>query len=88
MECLWSGASASDQGEMPSLLPATRTDAKATLRVTAAGIQAIRAEIVAALIAAQQALAAEALFAVMADGNFAAFDQVQLGPIDELRSAG
>jgi len=88
MKGLGAGAGAGDQGEMPSLLPAARTDTEATLRVTAAGIQAIRAEIVAALIAAQQALAAEALFAVMADRNFAALDQVQLAPVDERRSAG
>jgi hypothetical protein len=70
------------------LLPATGTDAEATLRVAAAGIQAIRAEIVAALIATQQALAAVALFAVMAEGDGATLHQVQLAPIDERRSAG
>jgi hypothetical protein len=86
MECL--GPGARDQSQMPWLLPAARTDSEAALRVAAAGIQAIGAEIVPALIAAQQALAAEALFAVMADRNFAAFDQVQLAPVDERRSAG
>jgi hypothetical protein len=87
MNGLGAGASAGDQCEMPGLLPAARTDTEAALRVTAASIQAIGAEIVTALIAAQQALAAEALFAVMADGNFAALDQVQLAPVNERRSA-
>ena len=87
MDGLGAGACAGDQGQMPGLLPAARTDTEAALRVAAAGIQAIGAEIVAALIAAQQALAAEALFAVMADGNFAALDQVQLAPVNERRSA-
>lgn len=88
MKGLGAGAGAGDQGEMPWLLPAARTDSEATLRVAAARIQAIGAEIVPALIAAKQALAAEALFAVMADRNFAALDQVQLAPVDERRSAG
>jgi hypothetical protein len=83
------GHGSGDQCQMPGrLLPATGTDAEATLRVAAAGIQAIRAEIVAALIAAQQALAAEALFAVMADGNDATLHQMQLVPVDEWDSAG
>ena len=73
---------------MPGLLPAARADAEAALGIAAAGIQAIRAEIVAALVAAQQALAAEALFAVMADGDFATLYQVQLAPVDERRFAG
>ena len=88
MEGLGAGAGAGDQSQMPSLLFTARTDTEATLRVAAAGIQAIGAEIVAALIAAQQALAAEAPFTVMADRNFAAFDQVKLAPVDERRSAG
>jgi len=87
MNGLGAGAGSGDQGQVPGLLPAARTDTEAALRVAAAGIQAIGAEIVAALIAAQQALAAEALFAVMADGNFAALDQVQLAPVNERRSA-
>jgi hypothetical protein len=84
------GHGSGDQGQTPwrRLLPAARTHAEATLRVASAGIQAIRAEVVAALIAAQQALAAEALFAVMADGDVAALHQVQLTPIDEWCFAG
>jgi hypothetical protein len=84
------GHGSGDQGQTPwrRLLSAARTHAEATLRVASAGIQAIRAEVVAALIAAQQALAAEALFAVMADGDVAALHQVQLTPIDEWCFAG
>jgi hypothetical protein len=85
---LGAGAGTGDQSQMPWLLPAARTDPEAALRVAAAGIQAVGAEVVPALIAAQQALAAEALFAVVADGNFTALDQVQLAPVDERRSAG
>jgi hypothetical protein len=82
------GAGAGNQSQMPGLLPAAGADAEASLGVAAAGIQAIRAEIVAAFIAAQQALAAAALFAVMAKGNFATFHQVQFAPVDERRLAG
>jgi hypothetical protein len=73
---------------MPGLLPAAGADAEAALRVAAAGIQAIRAEIVAALIAAEQAFAAGALFAVVAEGNFTPLHQVQFAPVDERRLAG
>jgi hypothetical protein len=70
------------------LLQATGTNAETTLRIAAAGIQAIRAEVVTALIATQQALAAVALFAMMAEGDGATLHQMQLAPIDERRSAG
>ncbi|HZD75372.1 MAG TPA: hypothetical protein VE218_00110 [Acidobacteriaceae bacterium] len=73
---------------MPGLLPAAGTDAEASLGVAAAGIQAVRAEVVAALIAAEQALAAHALFAVMAEGNFATLYQVRFAPVGERRWAG
>jgi glycine cleavage system pyridoxal-binding protein P len=83
------GHGSGDQRQMPGrLLAATGTDAEATLRVAAAGIQAIRAEIVTALIATQQALATVALFAMMAEGDGATLHQMQLAPIDERRSAG
>jgi hypothetical protein len=82
------GAGACDQSQIPGLLPAARTHAKPTLRVAAAGIQAVGAEVVAALVAAQQALAAGALFAVVAEGNFASLDQMQLAPVDERRLTG
>jgi hypothetical protein len=73
---------------MAGILPAAGTDAEATLGIAAAGIQAVWAEVMAALIAAQQALAAERLFAVVAEGNFATFHQVQFAPVDERRLAG
>jgi hypothetical protein len=73
---------------MPGLLAAAGADSESALGVAAAGIQAVRAKVVAALITAQQALAAAALFAVMAKGNFPALDQVQLAPVDEWRFAG
>ena len=82
------GAGAGNQCQMPGLLPAAGTDAEAALRVAAAGVQAVRAEIMAALIAAEQALAAYALFAVMAEGNFATFHQVQFAPVGGRRLAG
>jgi hypothetical protein len=83
------GYGAGDQCQMRwRLLPATGTDTEATLCVAAAGIQAIRAKVVAALITAQQALAAVALFAVMAEGDGATLHQVQLAPVDEWGSAG
>ena len=84
------GHGSGDQGETPRrrLLLAARTHAKTTLRVAAAGIQAVGAEVMPAFIAAQQALAAEALLAVMADGDVAAFYQVQLAPIDQWCFAG
>jgi hypothetical protein len=69
-------------------LPAARSDAEATLCVTAAGIQAVGAEVMPAFIAAQQALAQEALFAVMADRDDATLDQMQLVPVDDRRYAG
>jgi hypothetical protein len=56
--------------------------------VTAAGIQAVWTEVVPALIAAQQALAQEALFAVMADRDDATLDQMQLVPVSDRRYAG
>jgi hypothetical protein len=43
---------------------------------------------VAALVAAQQTLAHEALFAVMADGELATLHQVQPASIEERRFAG
>ena len=83
------GHGSGDQGETPRRpLLAARTHAKAALRVAAAGIQAVGAEVMPAFIAAQQALAAEALLAVMADGDVAAFYQVQLAPIDQWCFAG
>src|ERR1700760_638267 len=69
-------------------LPAARTHAEAALRIAAAGIQAVRAEVVPAFVAAQQALPAEALLAVVADGDVATLYQVQLAPIDERCFAG
>ena len=72
---------------MAGLLTA-RPDAEATLRVATAGIQTIRAEVVPALIAAQQALAQEAFFAVMADRDDATLDQMQLVPVGDRRYAG
>jgi hypothetical protein len=73
---------------MPGFLPAARTHPKAALRVAAAGVQTIGAEVVAALIAAQQAFAADARFAVVAEGNLAALDQMRLVPVGEWRYAG
>jgi hypothetical protein len=70
------------------LLSTARTDAETALCVATAGIQTVRAEVVAALIATQQALAAEALLAMVADGDVAALHQVQLAPIDEWCFAG
>jgi hypothetical protein len=75
-----------NQGQMSRL--AARADAEATLGIAAAGIQTIRAEVVAALVAAQQTLAHEALFAVMADGELATLHQMQPASIDERRFAG
>jgi hypothetical protein len=72
---------------MPGL-PAARSYAEAALCVTAAGIQAVGAEVVPAFIAAQQALAQEALFAVMADRDDATLDQMQLVPVGDGRYAG
>jgi hypothetical protein len=69
-------------------LAAARADAKATLGIAAAGIQAVGTKIVAALVAAQQTLAHEALFAVMADGELTTLHQVQPASIDERRFAG
>jgi hypothetical protein len=43
---------------------------------------------VAAFVAAQQALAQNALLTVMAERNVAAFDQVQFAPVYERRFAG
>ena len=78
-----------DQGQVPSLPWLTaRPNAEATLRIATAGIQAVRAEVVPALIAAQQALAEHALFAVMADSYVATLDQVQLVPIEDRGYAG
>jgi hypothetical protein len=80
---------ARDQGQVPGLPGlAARPDAEATLRIATAGVQAVRAKVVPALIAAQQALAQQALFAVMADGYVATLNQVQLVPIDNRRYAG
>ena len=63
-------------------------DAEATLGVAAAGIQAIRAEVVPALIAAQHALAYHAFFTVMADRNVPAFHQVKFALVGERCFAG
>jgi hypothetical protein len=73
---------------MPRLLSAARAHAEATLCVTTAGIQAIRAEIVPAFVATQQALAAEAFFAVVAERDAAALHQVQLTPVNQWCFAG
>ena len=72
---------------MRVLLWTANADPETTLRIAAARIQAIGAEVPAALIAAQQAFAAHALLAVMTDGNLATLNQVQFAPIDERRSA-
>jgi RecA/RadA recombinase len=84
------GHSAGYQGQVAGLLllTAAPTDAEATLCIAAAGIQAILAEIVAAFIATEQALAADRFLAMVADGNVTTFNQVQLGPIDEWGFAG
>jgi hypothetical protein len=73
---------------MPWLLPAARAHTESTLRIAAAGIQTIWAEIVPAFVAAQQALAAEALFAVVAKRDTAALHQVQLTPVNQWCFAG
>jgi hypothetical protein len=85
MECL--GHRSGNEGEIPGLATA-RADAEAALRIAAAGIQTVGAEVMAALVAAQQTLACEALFAVVADGELATLHQVQPGAIDEWRFAG
>jgi hypothetical protein len=78
-----------NQGEVPRLAGlAARPNAEAALRVATAGVQAVRAEVVPALIAAQEALAQHALLAVMADGYVATLDQVQLVPIEDWGYAG
>jgi hypothetical protein len=81
------GHGSGDQGEVAWLFTAG-PHAEATLCVATAGIQTIRTEVVPALIAAQQALAQEAFLAVMADGNVATFDDVQLAPVGDRRYAG
>jgi hypothetical protein len=81
------GHGSSDQGQVAGLLT-PRSDAEATLCVATAGIQTIGAKVVPALIATQQALAQEAFFAVMADGDVATFDYVQLTPVGDRRYAG
>jgi hypothetical protein len=85
MECL--GHHSGNQGEIPGLA-AAQADAETALGIAAAGIQAVGAEVMAALGAAQQTLAQEALFAVMADGELATLHQVQPASIDERRFAG
>jgi hypothetical protein len=84
------GHRSGDQGQVACgrLRAATRTDTEASLRVAAAGIQAVLAEVVTALVAAQQALPAHAGFAMVADGNAAPLHQVQLTPINEWCFAG
>jgi hypothetical protein len=83
------GHCARDQRKIPGwLLPAATAHAESALRITAAGIQTIGAEIVAAFVAAQQSLAQNALLTVMAERNVAAFDQVQFAPVYERRFAG
>ena len=69
------------------LLPASAAHAESALRIAAACVQTIGAEIVAAFVAAQQSLAQNALFAVMADRDSAAFNQVQFAPVYERRFA-
>jgi hypothetical protein len=81
------GHGSGDQSQVPGLA-AARPDAEAALCVAAAGIQAVGAEVVPALIAAQQALAYKALFAMMANGDVATLDQMQLVPVGGQRYAG
>jgi hypothetical protein len=82
------GHCAADQREMPRhLLPATAAHAESALRIAAAGIQTIGAEIVAAFVAAQQALAQNTLLTVVADRDITAFNQVQFAPVYERRLA-
>jgi hypothetical protein len=64
------------------LLAAARADAEASLGVAATSVQAIRAEIVAAFIAAKQRVAANAAFAEVTERDFASLHQVQLAPIE------
>jgi hypothetical protein len=80
------GHRSGNQGEIPWL--AARADAETALGIAAAGIQTVGAEVMAALVAAQQTLAGEALFAVVADGELATLHQVQPAAIDERRFAG
>jgi hypothetical protein len=81
--------SARDQREVPGrLLPPTAADAETALRIAAACIQAIGAEVVTAFVTAQQALAQNALLAVMANRDIAALDQVQFAQVYERRFAG
>jgi hypothetical protein len=70
------------------LLPATAAHAESALRIAAACIQTIGAEVVAAFVAAQQSLAQSALFTVMAERDVAAFDQVQFALVYKRRLAG
>jgi hypothetical protein len=82
------GHCASDQRKMPGWLLPTAADSEAALRIAAACIQAVGAEVMAAFVAAQQALAQNALLAVMAERDVAALDQVQFAPVYERRFAG
>jgi hypothetical protein len=77
-----------EMGKWLLLLPAAAADAESALRVAAAGIQAVGAEVVPAFIAAHQALAENALFAVVTDRDVAAFDEVQFTPVDQGSFAG
>src|ERR1700722_18705582 len=85
MECL--GHRSGNQGKIPGLA-AARADTETALGIAAAGIQTVGAEVMPALVAAQQTLAQKALFAVMADGELATLHQVQPASIEGRRFAG
>jgi hypothetical protein len=70
------------------LLPATAAHAESALRIAAACIQTIGAEVVAAFVAAQQSLAQNALLTVMAERDIAAFNQMQFALVYERRLTG
>jgi hypothetical protein len=70
------------------LLPPPAAHAESALRIAAACIQTIGAKIMAAFVAAHHGLAQNALLAVMADRDIAAFNQVQFAPVYERRFAG
>jgi hypothetical protein len=76
-----------DEREVRLLLGTADSDAESALGIATAGVQAVGAEVPPAFIAAQQALAADALLAVVTDGDLAPLDEVQFAPVDVRRVA-
>jgi hypothetical protein len=68
--------------------PTANADAEPALGIAAAGVQAVGAKVAAAFIAAHQALAQNALLAVVTDRDVAAFDEVELAPVADWSFAG